>query len=75
MRAIFATKDGNVALSETGKFLEKLAKRYGHNRSVGPASRLETKALLDFNVLRNTPILEQGSSTRNIRTCGSRRAW
>jgi hypothetical protein len=74
MRAIFATREGNVALSETGKFLERLAKRYGHNRSVGPASRLEAKALLDFNVLRQHADLGGRFINENIRTCGSRRA-
>ena len=52
MRAVFATQDGGLALSETGKFLERLARRYGHNRSILPASRLETATLRDFRVLR-----------------------
>jgi len=52
MRAIFATQDGGVALLETGKFLERLARRYGYNRSILPASRLEIAMLLDFRVLR-----------------------
>jgi transcriptional regulator with XRE-family HTH domain len=52
MRAIFATKDGNVALSQTEKFLERLAQKYGHNRSILPTSRLKIAALRDFNVLR-----------------------
>jgi transcriptional regulator with XRE-family HTH domain len=52
MRAIFATKDGNVALHETGKFLEKLAKRYGHNQSILRAPRIEVTALRDFGLLR-----------------------
>jgi transcriptional regulator with XRE-family HTH domain len=52
MRAIFATQDGGVALFETGKFLERLARRYGYNRSIIPAPRLEAAALQDFKVLR-----------------------
>jgi transcriptional regulator with XRE-family HTH domain len=52
MRAIFATKDGNIALWQTGKFLEKLAKKYGHNKSILSTSRLELSALLDGNLLR-----------------------
>jgi transcriptional regulator with XRE-family HTH domain len=51
MRAIFATSDGNIALSKTEKFLERLSRRYGHNRSILPASKLEG-ALHDFAVLR-----------------------
>jgi transcriptional regulator with XRE-family HTH domain len=52
MRAIFATKDGNVALIETGKFLEKLAKRFGHNQDIMPSRRLDVTALNDLEQLR-----------------------
>jgi hypothetical protein len=52
MRAIFATQDGEVALFETEKFLERLARKYGYNRSILPASRLEAAALKDFTVAR-----------------------
>jgi transcriptional regulator with XRE-family HTH domain len=52
MRAIFAMQDGAIALSETGTFLERLARRYGHNRRIISTPRLERAALLDFRVLR-----------------------
>src|SRR5262249_36160287 len=51
MRAIFATNDGNIAFWETGKFLEKLAKKYGHNRRILSTPLLEWAAVEDFNVL------------------------
>jgi hypothetical protein len=51
MRAIFATNDGNIAFWQTGKFLEKLAKQYGHNRRILSNARLELAALRDYNVL------------------------
>src|SRR5260370_1894336 len=49
MRAIFETKDGDIALWQTGKFLEKLADKYGHNSRVisGP---LKIAALRDHQV-------------------------
>jgi transcriptional regulator with XRE-family HTH domain len=52
MRAIFATNDGNIALWQTGKFLEKLAGKYGHNRRIISTPKLEAAALRDFNELR-----------------------
>src|SRR5207247_4548210 len=52
MRAIFATKDGDIALWKTGKFVEKLAERYGHNRDVVSTPRLEVTALRDHRFRR-----------------------
>jgi len=52
MRAIFATNDGNIALWQTGNFLEKLARKYGHNPRILSAPGLELAVLRDFNVLR-----------------------
>ena len=41
MRAIFLTKNADVTLWKTQKFLEGLAREYGHNRDVLPMPRLE----------------------------------
>jgi transcriptional regulator with XRE-family HTH domain len=41
MRAIFLTKHADAALWKTQKFLEGLAREYGHNRDILPMSRLE----------------------------------
>jgi transcriptional regulator with XRE-family HTH domain len=51
MRAIFATNDGNIAFWQMGKFLEQLAKKYGHNRRILSTPRLEWAALRNFNAL------------------------
>jgi transcriptional regulator with XRE-family HTH domain len=47
MRALFSTKNADIALWRTGRFLEQLANEYGHNRAVLPAARLEVAALAD----------------------------
>jgi transcriptional regulator with XRE-family HTH domain len=47
LRAIFATKDADIALWKAGKFLEKLAADYGHARDILPSRRLEIAALRD----------------------------
>jgi transcriptional regulator with XRE-family HTH domain len=52
MRAIFATNDGNIALWQTRTFLEKLAKKYGHNRRIISTPGLGAEAVRDFRVLR-----------------------
>ena len=54
MRSIFHSKDGDIALWQTGKFLEKLAKRYGHSRPTPELKalpdELSVAALRDHNV-------------------------
>jgi transcriptional regulator with XRE-family HTH domain len=47
MRALFSTKNADIALWRTGRFLEQLASEYGHNCEVLPAARLEVAALAD----------------------------
>jgi len=50
MRALFSTKNADIALWKTGRFLEQLASQYGHSRDVLPESHLEVAALRDHEV-------------------------
>jgi hypothetical protein len=50
MRAIFQSKDGDIALWQTGKFLEKLAEKYGYDRGV-VSMPLKVAALRDHKLL------------------------
>ena len=52
MRAIFATRNGDIALWQTGKFLEKLAEKYGHNPDIVSTPQLKVAALRDYRLLR-----------------------
>jgi transcriptional regulator with XRE-family HTH domain len=47
MRSIFATRDGDLALWQTGKFLEKLAEKYGHWAGIKLKGPLKIAALRD----------------------------
>jgi len=45
LRAIFLTKNADIALWKTGRFLEQLAGEHGHSRDILSAPRLEVAAL------------------------------
>ena len=49
MRAIFRSKDGDIALWQTGKFLEGLAEKYGYDRGV-VSTPLKVAALRDHRL-------------------------
>jgi transcriptional regulator with XRE-family HTH domain len=52
LRAIYSTKDGDIALWKTGRFLEQLASEYGHNRDILSTPYLKVAPLENFKVLR-----------------------
>jgi transcriptional regulator with XRE-family HTH domain len=53
MRAIFAAQDGDIALRQTGKFLEDLGRRYGYDRSILQDCEMSVASLRKMEVRRN----------------------